>query len=86
MCTFRNDITYKGSRLTIIYDYTPSERQTYEHPGCPEIIEVTNILVGPYDITELLSDQQIDAMVEAMREADMQIIPDDTYIFEDVYV
>lgn len=86
MCTFRNDITYKGSRLTIIYDYTPAERATYDYPGYPEIIEVTNVLVGPFDITELLSPQQIDDIVSAMKEAEAQIIPDDTYIFEDVYV
>lgn len=45
---------FKGCNLEIKGEYSKAEKQTYEHPGCPEIFEIDTIESCEKDITELL--------------------------------
>jgi hypothetical protein len=44
-------VTIRGISLSVKYDYSPPEKQTYEDPGCDEDFDVWEI--EPYDESDV---------------------------------
>jgi len=45
---------YEGLPLTIVYDYSPAERMTYDDPGCAADVDITEVLCHDVDIYPIL--------------------------------
>ena len=57
------DVKYKGRVLEVYYDYQPEEKEVRYYsdgsgyPGCPEELEINQIIFNGRDITRLIDDQ-----------------------------
>ena len=40
--------------MVVTFDYHPAERQTWEHPGCDESIDIISVTIGGVDVCELI--------------------------------
>lgn len=42
--------------MVVEFDYQPAERQTWEHPGCDESIDITSVTINGVDVCELITN------------------------------
>ena len=60
------NITYRGVDLVVEYDYSPEEAAQHygdaPYPGCPEQVDIGEVLVGKVDISSLLDIDVIHAL------------------------
>ena len=54
----------KFPSLTVYFEYTPEEKQTWDHPGYVEEFEFTEIEVGGTRIDEELESHLIETLAE----------------------
>lgn len=50
--------------ITVYFEYSPAEKQTFDHPGYPEEFEFYRIEINENAISPYLEDHLIDAFAE----------------------
>lgn len=70
--------------MVVEFDYQPSERQTWDHPGCDESIDITSVTINGVDVCELIinlkgCDRVEELVIEAYHQA-MQDERDDIQV------
>lgn len=58
------DVIYNDVNLEVVGTYTKGEMQTYDYPGSNSDFEIELILVGGFDIQNILTLEQIKKITE----------------------
>lgn len=58
----RATVTYCGVPMSVEYDYTPGEGQTWTDPGYPACAEMHSCKVGGVQVLDMLSAEQREAI------------------------
>ena len=64
------DVTIDGEDVCalVYWWYQPYERMTHDYPGCPESVELEQVLHGGLDMLALLTKREIDAIEQQILE------------------
>jgi hypothetical protein len=54
--------------VKVYWDYEEAERQTHDHPGCPDAIIINAVEVSGNDLQEELTDKCIDTLIDRCRD------------------
>lgn len=57
-------IQYNGRPLTLDGTYTEGEKQERDYPGSPHSFELESVLICDVDITDLLSEEELENISE----------------------
>ncbi len=61
MSTQREYSTYDSNdnEITVEYDLFPAEKRTWDYPGCPAELQITDILIGSKSIIDSYDDSML---------------------------
>ena len=62
------DVDGENIEVTVGFDYQPYEPMSWSHPGCASEVSIYDVLDGKVDITSLLTDEENDALVQAVHD------------------
>lgn len=62
------EITIDGITFNVEYDRQPKEAATLEYPGCPESIEINEVLVGLINMRQVIPPYWLGRIEEKLME------------------
>lgn len=66
------EVSYAGVDWIVDYDYSPSERQTHDYPGCPASVEICEVHLDNHpphdDLSQLLGAWVLEGLEERILE------------------